>query len=148
MKISHILCCIFMVFSSGCAFAPFLVSPIVTGVLMWKEGEAKKYYKEELKTIHRSVIHSLRELGHPVAEDKSSKQGFYIVAGEGRKFKIKLIKVKDNITEVRCRIDFMGDKPYAELLYAEIDSNTDVVEYDDGGRPTKGRRRLRDRLGN
>ncbi len=134
--ISSVLLCI-----SGCAFAPFVVSPIVTGVLMWKEGEAKKYYKEELRVMVRSVKLALAELKHPIHKESNTKEGVYIEAGEGDKFKIKVNRVKDGITEVRCRINIMGDKPYAELLYAEIDSFTGTIDYDEEGKPTKLRKR-------
>jgi hypothetical protein len=109
---------------------------------MWKEGEAKKYYKEEYKTIHRAVKISLRDLNYEIKSEEDRKDGCYIVAGTEDKLKIKIVKVKDEITEVKIRINFMGDKPYAELLYAEIDANTSVIEYDQDGKPTKARRRI------
>ena len=31
----------------------------------------------------------------------------------------------------------MGDKPYAELFYTQIDANTNVINYDEKGIPTK-----------
>lgn len=131
------------VFLSGCLVAPFVVSPIVTGVLMWKQGEARKYYKEDLRQVNRAVRLSLKELGHQISSEEQTEDGYSLVAGSDDKFKIKIVKIKQNITEVKCRINIMGDKPYAELLYAEIDAHTDVVDFDDEGRPTKSRRRLR-----
>ena len=53
------------------------------------------------------------------------------------KFKIYIREAKPHISDVSVRINLMGDKPYAELLYAQIDANTNVVNYDDKGLPTK-----------
>ena len=130
--------CLFM---SGCGVAPFIVSPIITGVIMWKQGEAHKYYNEEVKILYRATKASLKELDHPISVDKANSDGYYIVAGEKDKFKIKIRAVKPHIAEVAVRINIMGDKPYAELLYAQIDANTGTINYDDDGKPAKIRRR-------
>lgn len=122
---------------SGCAVAPFVVSPIITGVIMWKQGEAKKYYNDELKTIYRSVKHALNDLDYKILIDEEVKDGYYLVSGERDRFKIKIKSVKSKITEVSIRINFMGDKPYAELLYSHIDANTNTIYFDDKGRPVK-----------
>lgn len=129
-------------FFAGCDAAPLLISPIVTGVIMWKDGEAHKYYNEEAHTLYRATKLSLKELDHPITKDQPYQEGgYYIVAGQGDKFHIVIRQVKPHITEVRCRVNFMGDKPYAELLYRQIDSNTNTIDFDDQGKPTK--RKLR-----
>jgi hypothetical protein len=143
MKKLLLFVCLCLPFFTGCAASPLmLVSPIVTGVIMWKEGEAHKYYNEEAHTLYRATKIALKELDHPITKDESNKDGgYYIVAGQGDKFHIVIRQVKPHITEVRCRINFMGDKPYAELLYRQIDSNTNTIDFDDQGKPTK--RKLR-----
>lgn len=142
MKKLLLFACLCLPFSSGCTVAPLLISPIVTGVIMWKDGEAHKYYNEESHTLYRATKISLKELNHPIAKDEPSKDGSYsILAGEGDKFHIYIRQVKPHITEVRVRVNFMGDKPYAELLYRQIDSNTNTIDFDDQGKPTK--RKLR-----
>lgn len=129
---------IFSTFFLGCAVAPFIVSPIVTGVIVWKEGEARKYYNDNVNIIYRSVKNSLEDLELPIIEDKFlEKNKFYVVAGDKNKFKITIREVKPKITEVKVRVDFMGDKPYAELLYSQIDLNTNTIEYDHEGKPVK-----------
>jgi len=126
----------------GCTAAPLLISPIVTGVIMWKDGEAHKYYNEEAHTLYRATKISLKELDHPIIKEEPYRDcGYYIVAGEGDKFKITIRQVKPHITEVKIRINFMGDKPYAELVYRQIDSNTNTIEFDDQGKPTKRKQR-------
>jgi len=127
---------------AGCTAAPLLISPIVTGVIMWKDGEAHKYYNEEAHTLYRATKTSLKELDHPIIKEEPYRDGgYYIVAGEGDKFKITIRQVKPHITEVKIRINFMGDKPYAELVYRQIDSNTNTIDFDDQGKPTKRKQR-------
>jgi len=125
----------------GCtAVNPFnLASPIITGVVMWKEGEAHKYYNEELPTMHRSVKSALKELNLPVTKEEPVKDGFYIVAGDQDRFKIYVLTVKPHITKVNIRVNFMGDRPYAELVYRTTDSYVDTIEFEKG-RPIKGQR--------
>lgn len=128
-------------FFSGCVAAPF-ISPIVTGIIVWKGGEAHKYYNEEAHTLYRATKTSLKELDHPIFKDEKTKDGgYYIVAGNDDKFKIAIRNVKPHITDVKIRINFMGDKPYAELIYGKIDSNTNTIDFDDQGRPTKNKQR-------
>lgn len=129
---------------SGCAVAPFIVSPIVTGVVMWHNGEAHKYYNEEARTLYRATKIALKELNHPITKDQPDQDGgFLLVAGDKDRFKIVIRQVKPHITEVKVRINFMGDKPYAELLYSQIDLNTNSIEFNDEGIPTKNKLRRR-----
>ncbi len=123
----------------GCAVAPFIVSPIVTGVIVWKDGEARKYYNEGLGSIYRATKSSLKELNLQISEDKTLQNGdFYLVADkENSSFKITIRQVKPNITEVKIRVGFMGDKPYAEFLFDHIDLNVNSIEFDDLGKPVK-----------
>lgn len=136
----------FTLLISGCAVTPFIASPIVTGVVMWYDGEAHKYYNEEARTLYRATKIALKELDHPIKKDEPYKDGgFYLVAGDRDRFRIIIRQVKPHITEVKVRINFMGDKPYAELLYSQIDLNTNSIEFDSEGKPTKNK--LRSRLG-
>ena len=123
--------------TTGCAVVPFVQGPIITGVIMWKQGEAHKYYHESLRTMRRATRNALRELDHKIVSDEAVKGGYRIVAGDKGKFKIFIREAKPHISDVSVRVNIMGDKPYAELLYAQIDANTNVVNYDDKGMPTK-----------
>lgn len=140
MKKLLILMCLFNIFLSGCAAAPFVLTPVVTGVVMWSEGEAHKYYNEELGTIYRSAKKSLRELDLQITEEKTTENGgYYLVAGDKDRFKVTIRQVKPHICEVSIRINFMGDKPYAELVYTQIDLNTNTIEFDEEGKPAKNK---------
>ena len=128
-------------FFSGCAVVPFVVSPIVTGVLMWHNGEAHKYYNEELNTMYRATKTALHDLNHSITKDESTKEGRYLIVGDKDRFKIVIRQVKPHITEVKMRINFMGDKPYAELVYSQIDLNINCIEFDNQGKPTKNKQK-------
>jgi hypothetical protein len=128
----------FLIFFMGCATSPLLLTPIVTGVIYWKEGEARKYYAESSSLIHRATVLALQDLNHEIISDDKNTDGSYTIsAGNDDKFKIKIKMVKPEISEVRIRVNFMGDKPYAELIYKMIDAHTSTIEYDQNGIPTK-----------
>jgi hypothetical protein len=125
-------------FSLGCEVAPFLVAPIITGVVYWKNGEAKKYYNENQKVLHRSSINALNELQIPITRDIRDNSGNYsIVAGDKDEFKISVNRLKNNISEITVRVNFMGNKEYSELIFEKIDSYTNTIDYDESGKPTK-----------
>lgn len=128
-------------FFVGCTAAPLLISPIVTGVIMWKDGEARKYYNEEAAVIYRATKTSLKELDHPITKDEQKDGSYKITAGDKDRFHITIRQVKPRITEVVIRVNFLGDKPYAELVYRQIDSNTSTINFDDQGKPAKGKTR-------
>ena len=125
-------------FSLGCEVAPFLVAPIITGVVYWKNGEAKKYYNESAKVLHRSSLNALDVLEIPIIRDVKDDSGNYsIVAGNEEEFKININQIKNNISEITIRVNFMGNKEYSELIFEKIDTFTNTVDYDDFGKPTK-----------
>ena len=138
MKKPNVFLYLFLFFFLGCAEAPLFISPLATGITTWANGEGHKYYNEEAHSLYRSVKNSLYEMSFPIKKDEPyKKDGYYLIAGDKDKFKITIRKVKSNITEVKIRINFLGDKPYADLIYQKIDSNLNVIDFDDKGLPTK-----------
>jgi hypothetical protein len=140
-KLFIFLTFIFSISFSGCALTPFLeplASPIVTGVTMWVNGLGRRFYNEEALVLYRATKISLRELDYPISTAETGKNGgYYIIAGEKDKFYITIRKVKPHITEVSIRINFMGDQPYANMIFNQIDLNTNTIEFDPHGVPTK-----------
>lgn len=130
-------------FFYGCSVIPILVSPIITGVTVWNAGEAKRYYNENCTSLCRSVKAALNELNMPIKKDSIYKNSRYLVAGENDKFKILISQANPHITEVKIRVNFLGDKPYAELLFNQIDLNTNTINFDESGKPTKFKQRNR-----
>jgi len=123
---------------SGCAITPF-ISPIVAGVVYWKEGEASKYYNFDVDACYRSTKRALRDLELEITEDETTDDGYWVVADENDRFKINIEKAEQNITVVKIRINTFGDKPYAELIYKHIDVNLGIIEFDENGQPVKRR---------
>ena len=129
----------FLVFSTGC-IAPFiapLASPLVSGVIMWVDGEAHKYYGHDAETIHRCLKRACQELNYEISSDKPKNGGYSVIAGGKDRFNISIRHVEDGITELSIRVNFMGDKPYAELLYKKIDETLATIEFDPDGNPTR-----------
>ena len=137
MKKKLLFICLFSFLFLGCTVAPMLIGPIVTGVTMWKDGEARRYYNEEPRAIYRATKISLKDLTLPIKKDEAKEKTHHIIAGDGDRFHIYIRQVKPHITEVRLRINIMGDKNYAELLYHQIDINTNTIDFDNQGNPTK-----------
>ena len=120
---------------SGCGtvfMAP--VSAIVQGYVMWKDGEATKYYNTDIDTTYRSLKHATDKLNLKIIADdqNKNKKGYNLIIGDKDKFKIKITPTKDNITQLKIKINFMGNKPYAELLYKTIDDNLNTIQFKNG----------------
>jgi len=124
--------------TAGCGGGPeILIGPIVAGVIYWKNGEATKYYANDYASVSRATSRALTEMGLPIKKKQESSNSVYIIAGENDRFKIHVEYVEPNITRLRCRINFMGDKPYAELMYRKVDEEVSIIEFDDEGNPTR-----------
>lgn len=120
---------------TGCEVAP-LAGPIVTGVVMWVQGEAHKYYYQDSETLYRAAKHASTELGYEVIRDDPPENGnHYLIVGQNNQFKITIKQVDPNIAKLSIRVNFMGDKPYAELLYKKIDEHLAIIEFDEQGNP-------------
>jgi hypothetical protein len=116
----------------GCAAAPF-VSPLMQIGIMWVEGEAHKYYFSDKADVERAVRGVIKDMELDIKKDTVSKDGIIHLevdnkkmkkSGEDRRsdvWKIKIDPVRHNVTELSIRVDIMGDKPYAELFYKEVD---------------------------
>lgn len=116
----------------GCEVVPF-VQPIVDGYILWKEGEASKYYNNDTDVLYRAVKHSLNDMHIAITRDRHASDGDYrIIAGDEDRFQINIRKASPVISEVKIRINFMGDKTYAEMIYTKIDTHLDRIEFKDG----------------
>jgi hypothetical protein len=124
----------------GCG-AEFLIGPAITGVIYWVNGEAHKYYQESPEVVYRSAKHALTELGLPISKDNVNDNSFRIVAGEKDRFSISIYPADKGLTRFDLRINFMGDKDYAELIYKKTDEKLNFLEFDPDGDPTRKRRR-------
>ena len=115
------------------------VEPLIQFYLVWKDGEATKYYRYDSDVVYRAMKRSCREMGYTIERDDapSNAGNYYVVAGHGDRFKIKVEQVKRNISRMKIHVNFLGDKPYAELICNEIDRELNVIEFGPDGNPKR-----------
>jgi len=144
---------------AGCNGAELFISPIVYGVVLWKQGEVNKYYEYNSEVIYNASKRALQEMELTITKDnniqenlisdnrrtkilkrdtdqKIQSRDYYIVAGNNNRFQISVDTVEKNVTRLQVRINIMGDKPYAELFYRKVDEQINIIEFKDGT-PTK-----------
>lgn len=121
--------CLFLLVSlAGCnLLAP--IGPIVNIGVHWIEGEAHKYYNSNQQTLHAAVKGALVELDLPITSEWKDGNTIHVRAGDDDRFKIKVIAVRENITKVSIRVNFFGDKPYAELIYRHVEKQPGVEQF-------------------
>ncbi len=119
-----------MLLMTGCElFNP--IGPIIQLGVMWVNGEATKYYNVDQQTLLRATKDTLKELEFPIQEEKEDGNVYYIVAGDKGedRFKIKVTAVRHNVTKLSIRVNFMGDKPYAEMIYRHVDAQQNIIQF-------------------
>lgn len=130
----------FLLIFSGCgSTADVLVSPIVNGVIMWHEGEATKYYQFNSELMYRSTKRALHEMNLNIKSEDKKDKTYNIVAVNNNTLNISIVQVEPGISKVQIRVDIMGDKPYAELVYRTIDKQVNTIKFDKFGKPVKQR---------
>ena len=131
-KIFMFLACCFMFVA--CDTGTIFVSPIVSGVLAWKNGEATKYYESDTQTLYYACKRVCEDLNYKITKDTILKhKKHYLVAGENDRFKITISPAQKNISSVKIRINIMGDKPYAELFYKNLDDEVKIINFNREG---------------
>jgi hypothetical protein len=143
MKIFTIISLLFLCFFTGCELSSFIgpgISGAINGYVSWKNGEAHKYYNLNKDIIYRSTKRACGKLGYAIIKEESSKTNYKIIAGKNDRFKITIKSVESNITELSVRVNTMGDIPYTELLYKEIDKELNIIHFNDKGHPVKFKR--------
>jgi hypothetical protein len=105
------------------------IEPLIQIGIMWKHGEASKYYATDQETIIKATKAVLTKFTLPILEEKRNGDTYYIRAGDDDRFKIKIESVKSNITKLSIRVNIMGDKPFAELIYRHVDQQSGVRQF-------------------
>ena len=127
---------LFCIMNIGCG-PELLIGPAVNFFLVWKNGEAIKYYRYDSGTVYRAAKRSALEMGLPIiTDDDEADNNYYFTAGENNRFKIKVIPVESNVCKLNVRINFMGDKDYAEAFYDRVDQELSVIQFGPNGKPT------------
>lgn len=127
----------FLLCSMGC-MASVAVGPIVSGVMMWKNGEAIKYYEIDGVILQRAVVRTLKDdFKLSITKNTSENNQFLITAKNKDKVEVKIIKNKRNFTEVRVRVNLLGDEPYSELFFTKLEKQIYTIAFDKTGKPCR-----------
>ena len=114
---------------SGCAALPFLsflpmMGSAYEGYVVWKSGEATKYYAFDLDTTYRAVIYASDQLKLEATLIKSSPEEGYFLETKGNvPMHIDILPLEKSVTTVVISIPAFGDKHYVELFYRLVDDN-------------------------
>jgi hypothetical protein len=114
---------------SGCA-APACLSflPITgsayQGYVVWKSGEATKYYAFDLDTTYRAVMRTADQLKLETTVIRSAPKERYSLETKGNvPMHIDILPLERSVTTVVISIPAFGDTHYVELFYRLIDDN-------------------------
>lgn len=115
---------------AGCG-SPFLapIGEVFNVVSDWKDGEAHKYYSYNLDSIHNSTKRTLANMGIKINEEQKRSDGYYILAGDGDRFKITIIRKNNETTLVKIRVNFWGDHDFADLIFSNIEKNLSTISF-------------------
>jgi len=114
---------------SGCAALPFFsFLPIMgsgyEGYVIWKSGEATKYYAFDLDTTYRAVTRASHQLKLEATLIKSApKEGYSLETKGNVPMHIDILPLEKSVTTVVISIPTFGDKHYVELFYRTVDDN-------------------------
>lgn len=121
------------VICSGCQEAIAPIGPIISLGVLWKQGEASKYYATEQEVMHKSVKAVLDEFKIHVTYEELNDRTITLKAGGEEKgearFKIYVVAVRENITRIGIRVNTFGDKEFAELIFRHIDKQQGVEQF-------------------
>lgn len=114
---------------SGCAALPCLSFLPLTGsayegYVVWKSGEATKYYAFDLDTTYRAVMRTSNQMKLEATVIKSAPKERYSFETKGNvPMHIDILPLERSVTAVVISIPTFGDKHYVELFYRLVDDN-------------------------
>ena len=111
---------------SGCAALPFLpfMGSAYEGYVVWKSGEATKYYAFDLDTTYRAVMQASNQLKLEATLIKSAPKEEYSLETKGNvPMHINILPLNKSVSTVIISIPIFGDKHYVELFYRLVDDN-------------------------
>ena len=94
------------------------------GYVVWKSGEATKYYAFDLDTTYQAVMRASDQLKLEATVIKSApKEGYSLETKGNVPMHIDILPPEQSVTTVVIRIPTFGDKHYVELFYRLVDDN-------------------------
>jgi hypothetical protein len=112
-----------------CAALPFfsflpVMGSAYEGYVVWKSGEATKYYAFDLDTTYQAVMRASDQLKLETTVTKSApKEGYTIETKGNVPMSIDILPLKQGVTTVVINISTFGDKKYVELFFTLVDDN-------------------------
>ena len=133
-KIIVILMLLFPMITGCSSIITLITNPLIdSGVqayLTWKDGEATAYYACDSNTAYNAIKAVLFDLHYTIESDKPDAKGSYVIMAKSHNtFKITIHKTEDYVTAIKIRVDTMGDKPYAEMIYKKLERQLDVIDF-------------------
>jgi len=114
---------------AGCEIIP-IFGPAVNAYVAWRAGEGHAYFATDSRTAYKAVKRTVAKFEYPVHADEDKGDGdYYVEVGENDRFKINVVKIEPFISKVSIRVNFMGDKPYADLIFTELQDQLDIIDY-------------------
>ena len=114
---------------SGCAVVPYLpFSPIMGSVydVVWKNGEAIKYYAFDLDTTYRAVMGASDYLKLEAMSIRTGPtRGYHLRTMRDVVMQIDILPLEASasVTTVVIHISIFGDRQFVELFYRLVDEN-------------------------
>lgn len=136
-KIFLILTLLFSLTGCGIITAPLILGAAgaaAQGVIIWRGGEASKYYTVDVDTVYRATKRAATNLNLKVSDDNKNGDAYQLVIGSKKEMKVKISLAEDDrsITKLSIRVNTLGDKPYAEMFYKTVDENLNIIDFDKG----------------
>lgn len=119
---------VFTVTALGCEGINPL-GPILQIAVMWKQGEATKYYNTEQRQILAATRAAFEELGLPITSESEDGRTINMMVGDDDQFKVKVVAVRDKVTKLSIRVNTFGDRPYAEMVFRHVDKQDGVEQF-------------------
>ncbi len=128
--IERIALIVFLIFAtsllSGCT--PITILPIVgasyEGYTVWKSGESKRYYSNDLETTYQAVKRSCEQLKlQPKIYNMGSQGGYSLDVRGNNPMEISVLPLGKNFTSIVIKIGLFDDKQYVEFFYRTIEQN-------------------------
>ena len=94
------------------------------GYVVWKSGEATKYYAFDLDMTYQAVMRASDQLKlEATVINSTPKEGYSLETKGNVPMHIDILPLEISVTTVVIRIPTFGDKYYVELFYRLVDDN-------------------------
>lgn len=114
---------------SGCMAIPLgtllpVAGTAYNGYVVWKRGEASKYYAYDLEATYRAVMETSRQLKIEPRVITAQPAAFYSLETQGSvPMHIDVTPYEKSLTKVIVKISPFGDRDYVEFFYRLVEEH-------------------------